>query len=583
VYQDTRNCYLLCLQAKGRELELPALFTSSASKRHSRRTSSAPLVQRVSTQEDYEANWSPSVSVPVALSQAEEELQGDDWEDFMAAVSSQSTSSSAAPAKAYGLAAVPPRETIASTPARTVQLRAVSPHPETGAARSKVAPIEPSAGPGTVFYEYLACSNGPAYRFVRKLADSLMGSVWKAVRCTHDEATNELVDLVPEQAVVIKRSFYRLVMSKRDRDGRPVREDPLHEVRVLHYLSGKHSNVVNLLGAYTDSRPTEHGFDESGREMFVVLEYCAGGDLFDHITVTEGRPENRFSEAKIRAIFTDICSAVIAMHGWGIVHRDLSPENILLTADGRAKLCDPGQAADKWANGPHPFPPAEDVLGKNHFRAPELGEVREHDEKADVYSLGMILFLLFFLGMRPPSPSKIARGGLFEDVVHYGRMEWAPKPARTLMYMMTLYDPSKRLSMLDVFSSEWMAPSAAYLGFPTQQAMVSAAAGNIAAGDKVCRGLYKMRVDAARAASASTSAPTAATASSSSSSSSGATSQVSRGVSVGSVSSPQTPTERTVRGDGASSSSARQSSSGLKTSGAALGVGMDLGLVHELE
>lgn len=392
------------------------------------------------------------------------------------------------PAKAYGLAALPPKELIASVAAQPVRLAQVVSGPD-GAIRGAIQQV-----PGAeVFHEYLACADGPAYRFVRQIADSLMGSVWLAVRCGFDDAAQALVDKIPAERVVIKRSFVELVRRGEDKSGRSVREDPLHEVRVLKYLTGKHPSIAGLLGAYTDARTPAHGLAPEDREMFVVLEFCSGGDLFDHITATEGREENRFSNDKILRIFTDMCSAVIAMHGWGIIHRDLSPENILLDDAGQAKVCDPGQAVDKWANGPDPLPRDRDILGKNHFRAPELAMRLPHDEKVDVYSLGVILFLLFFLGMQPPPPERIAAGRLFEDVHRYGRAHWAPPEAFELMKRMTASNPRHRPSMLEVLSSAYMEPAAAILGFRDQRSMVRAAAGNLEAGQRVCQGLHRIR------------------------------------------------------------------------------------------
>lgn len=406
------------------------------------------------------------------------------WTEFMAAADGTRPP----PAKAYGLAALPPKELIASTAAQPVRLAQVVSGPD-GAIRGAIQQV-----PGAeVFHEYLACADGPAYRFVRQIADSLMGSVWLAVRCGFDDAAQALVDKVPAERVVIKRSFVELVRRGEDKSGRSVREDPLHEVRVLKYLTGKHPSIAGLLGAYTDARTPAHDLAPEDREMFVVLEFCSGGDLFDHITATEGREENRFSNDKILRLFTDMCSAVIAMHGWGIVHRDLSPENILLDDRGQAKVCDPGQAVDKWANGPGPLPGDRDILGKNHFRAPELAMRLPHDEKVDVYSLGVILFLLFFLGMQPPPPERIAAGRLFEDVHRYGRDRWAPPEAFELMRRMTASNPRHRPSMLEVLSSSYMEPAASILGFRDQRSMVRAAAGNLEAGQRVCEGLHRIR------------------------------------------------------------------------------------------
>lgn len=398
------------------------------------------------------------------------------------------------------LGSVPPGEELVKTAARPMKLAAAA-----------VAPGEPAVGllprtgitvsASTPTHEYLACSDGPAYRFVRQIAHSLMGSVWIAVRCTLD-GDSKLRDVTPPQEVVIKRSRVDLVLRKVDREGRRVREDPLYEIRVLKYLSEKSLRVAGMLGVYLDPGGPDLRDQADDRELFLVLEYCSQGDLYDYITATEGRPENRFTEERIRDIFTDMCTAVIGMHSWGIIHRDLSPENFLLDSGGRAKVCDPGQAIDRWPFGSGPIPADKDVLGKNHFRAPELAERRPHDEKADVYSLGMILFLLFFLGMRPPPMETIAAGGLFDDVHRYKRTSWAPPEARELMERMTKYRTEDRLSMVDVLRSPWMAPAAARLGFPSQAHMVEGAAAHLARSARFAEGFARRGAERGVAAAA---------------------------------------------------------------------------------
>lgn len=424
----------------------------------------------------------------------------DGWAAFMEAVEGRRPP----PAKAYGLAAIADRDSIANVTGQPVRLAAMAQLQSGAMAGSIGLPV----GPSTPFHDYLACADGPAYRFEKKLADSLMGTVWLAIECDYDETAKALVDRVPSQRVVIKRSFVQLIQKRVDKDGRRVREDPLHEVRVLKYLSGKHPRLTSLLGAYTDPRTPEEGVPANEREMFLVMEFCSGGDLFDYITATEGRAERRFPEDLIRRLFTDMCSAVVAMHGWGIIHRDLSPENILLDDNQRAKVCDPGQAIDRWAMGCGPMPADSDILGKTHFRAPELARRLPHDEKVDVYSLGMILFLLFFLGMRPPAPDRIERGRLFEDAERYGRRNWASPEAQDLMLRMTATNPAHRFSMLQVLGHPWMAEAAVFLGFPSQEAMVAGATTNLKAGENVCKGLEQFRRQAAGSSSPSSRAGT---------------------------------------------------------------------------
>jgi len=76
---------------------------------------------------------------------------------------------------------------------------------------------------------------------------------------------------------------------------------------------------------------------ESETHVFLVMEYCAGGELFDHIVLKEKLEED---EAKI--FFRQIVAAVAYCHGLGFAHRDLKPENILLASEKTLKMVDFG-------------------------------------------------------------------------------------------------------------------------------------------------------------------------------------------------------------------------------------------------
>ena len=64
---------------------------------------------------------------------------------------------------------------------------------------------------------------------------------------------------------------------------------------------------------------------ETQRKIFLVLEYCSGGELFDYIV-----DKDKLDEREARQFFREICGAVAYMHSKGFAHRDLKPENILI-------------------------------------------------------------------------------------------------------------------------------------------------------------------------------------------------------------------------------------------------------------
>merc|ERR1719187_1324644 len=80
---------------------------------------------------------------------------------------------------------------------------------------------------------------------------------------------------------------------------------------------------------------------ESETKIFMVLEYCPGGELFDYIV-----ERDRLEEDEARLFFRQITSAVAYIHNMGYAHRDLKPENLLLDDDQQLKLIDFGLCAN---------------------------------------------------------------------------------------------------------------------------------------------------------------------------------------------------------------------------------------------
>lgn len=157
-----------------------------------------------------------------------------------------------------------------------------------------------------------------------------------------------------------------------------------HEIKMLRRLD--HPGVVGL-----------RGFDEVGKLCYIFMEFAAGGDLFELVLA-----RGRLSEAEARPIFAQTISAVAHLHERGVVHRDIKLENIVVTADGNAKLCDFG-LAHAYERRPDSHPsgavsafdrePLTRVCGSESYMAPEVPMRRGYDGPAtDVWSCGVVLF-----------------------------------------------------------------------------------------------------------------------------------------------------------------------------------------------
>lgn len=161
-----------------------------------------------------------------------------------------------------------------------------------------------------------------------------------------------------------------------------------------------HKHIVT----YMDSHASQ--LKGGGYEVFLLMEYCAGGGLIDFMNT---RLQNRLTEPEILKIFSDVAEGVACMHYLKptLLHRDLKVENILISSTGssrRYKLCDFGSSAP-------PRPAAktaaegrliEDDVQKHttlQYRSPEMIDVYRKqpiDEKSDIWALGVLLYKLCY-------------------------------------------------------------------------------------------------------------------------------------------------------------------------------------------
>eukprot|EP00826_Nyctotherus_ovalis_P012808 TRINITY_DN1340_c0_g4_i1.p1 TRINITY_DN1340_c0_g4~~TRINITY_DN1340_c0_g4_i1.p1 ORF type:complete len:632 (-),score=114.18 TRINITY_DN1340_c0_g4_i1:130-2025(-) len=131
-----------------------------------------------------------------------------------------------------------------------------------------------------------------------------------------------------------------------------------------------HENIIRLISHFEDSK-----------NIYIVMEYAKKGSLF-HLL----RKKKKFAEKDAFFFFIQVCSAVHFLHTHHFMHRDIKPENLLVTEMGRLKLCDFGCCAkDDDKN-------RIDFCGTIEYMAPEVVRKERCDEKADVWSLGILLY-----------------------------------------------------------------------------------------------------------------------------------------------------------------------------------------------
>ena len=153
-----------------------------------------------------------------------------------------------------------------------------------------------------------------------------------------------------------------------------------------------HPNIVTI-----------HSVEEAEGVLFLTMEYVAGKPLTDLI-VKGGLPLSQILNLAI-----PLAEAVSAAHQRGITHRDLKPANVMVTADGRIKVLDFGLAKLREpatvepvvsALATTPLTTEGHIIGTVAYMAPEQAEGKSVDQRADIFSLGVVLYELA-TGQRP--------------------------------------------------------------------------------------------------------------------------------------------------------------------------------------
>ena len=170
--------------------------------------------------------------------------------------------------------------------------------------------------------------------------------------------------------------------------------DDRSEELTIHRRVGNHPNVVNLIHHFE----TEH-------HIYLVLEYCANGDLYEAIRVGRGPGQTEH----VRECMLQLVDAVEHMHANGLYHRDIKPENIFLSSSGAIKLGDFGLATmDPWSY--------ESAVGSDRYMAPEQFDPSTtgySPAKADIWAIGICLLNMLF--SRNPFAQPTLSDPLFSD------------------------------------------------------------------------------------------------------------------------------------------------------------------------
>jgi len=145
-------------------------------------------------------------------------------------------------------------------------------------------------------------------------------------------------------------------------------DDVIKEINIMKQC--KNQYVIEYYGSY---------FKDNG--LWIVMEYCGAGSVSDLMRLTK----KTLTEEQIACVCVQVLKGLQYLHGIRKIHRDIKAGNVLLNEKGEAKLADfgvSGQLSDNYAK-------RQTVIGTPYWMAPEVIQEIGHDEKADMWSLGI--------------------------------------------------------------------------------------------------------------------------------------------------------------------------------------------------
>ena len=220
-------------------------------------------------------------------------------------------------------------------------------------------------------------------------------------------------------------------------------ERNLHkEVLIMQGLA--HPNIVRLFETH-----------ESSKHIYLVMELCQGGDL--HVLLRKGGP---LGEPTARELMRQLASGMHYLWSRGLIHRDLKPQNLLLSQRGPGavlKIADFGFATHLGEAAM-----AETMCGSPLYMAPEVLDGKRYDSKADLWSAGAILYEM--LQAKPPfygaSPRELLRNILatrFRWPEGGGRAGAVSRDCQLLLERMLVANPVERITFEEFYAHSFLA------------------------------------------------------------------------------------------------------------------------------
>jgi len=169
----------------------------------------------------------------------------------------------------------------------------------------------------------------------------------------------------------------------------------VHAVKVIskHLMAGREhmiKNEIDVLSRVSQGHPnivTLHDYFETPNNLYLVMDLCTGGELFDRIV-----SNTNFSEKDAAQIVLVVMDAVAYLHDQNIVHRDIKPENLLFrTSDANSDLVLADFGLSKMMP-PETYNSLMTTCGTPGYMAPEVIQKTGHGKPVDLWSMGVLAY-----------------------------------------------------------------------------------------------------------------------------------------------------------------------------------------------
>ncbi|XP_034539145.1 aurora kinase A [Notolabrus celidotus] len=223
------------------------------------------------------------------------------------------------------------------------------------------------------------------------------------------------------------------VLFKKQLEKAGVEHQLRREVEIQSHL--RHPNILRLYGYFHDAS-----------RVYLILEFAPKGELYGELQRC-----GSFSEERSATYIMELADALNYCHSKNVIHRDIKPENLLLGSNGELKIADFGWSVHT------PSSRRSTLCGTLDYLPPEMIEGKTHDEKVDLWSLGVLCYE--FLVGKPPFEAKTHE----ETYRRISRVEYTypaqfniSTGAKDLVARLLKHNPMQRLPIEGVLSHPWV-------------------------------------------------------------------------------------------------------------------------------